>query len=712
MEQTTAGDLYVGVDIGGTFTDLVVMDAAGQIWTGKASTVPGALQQGVLDALEQFARERGLELGEMLARTRAFSHGTTQATNVLVERDGARTGLLTTYGFGDTIFIQRLLGFTAETPNELLGYYSRRRSPEPVVPRALLREVPERVDQAGRVLLPLDEQAARAAIAELVEAGVDSIAIALLWSFRNPAHEQRLGELVREAAPDAFVSLSCEVAPVVGEYERTATTVLNSYVAPRVVAYLGRLEGELRERGFAGTFRVLNSVGGVMSAGDASRRPVLLLNSGPTGGVIGSSYLAEELGHANVVTTDMGGTSFDVGMIVDGKPLVSAITEVGKYHLAASMIEIRAIGSGGGSIATVRDGLLRVGPESAGANPGPVCYGRGGTRATVTDADLVLGIIDPGRFLGGEMALSREAAAAAIEEQIAAPLGLTVEQAAAGIRRVVGSQMADALREATIGRGHDPRDFVLYSYGGAGPTHCADFGADLGVVKVVVPATSMVHSAYGALASDVLHTAEHSLLLRGGGRGREPWDGIDVAAIEAGFGELESGCLALLEENGIAPGEIDLVRTVDVRYRRQTNELLVEWRPAGEDRRPPIEDLVARFERAYEDAFGRGAGFREAGIEVTTLRVAARGRTAKPLLRPAEDGGAPAAAAGERSVYDADLDEMRPIPVWQWGGLPGGFEFAGPALIEHPTTTIFVGARQRAELDAHRNVVITAVEAR
>jgi N-methylhydantoinase A len=703
-------DFHVGVDIGGTFTDLVVMDAAGQIWTGKSATVPGALERGVLAALQLFADENGLELGEMLARTRTLSHGTTQATNVLVERDGARTGLLTTYGFGDTIFIQRLLGFTAGTPNQLLGYYSRRRSPDPVVPRALLREVPERIDQAGRILLDLDEDTARTAIDDLLAGGVESIAIALLWSFRNPVHERRLGELVREADPDLFISLSSEVAPVIGEYERTATAALNSYVAPRVVAYLELLEGELRERGFAGTFRVLNSVGGVMSARDAARRPVLLLNSGPTGGVIGSSYLAEELGHPNVVTTDMGGTSFDVGMIVNGRPLVSAITEVGKYHLAASMIEIRAIGSGGGSIAAVRDGLLQVGPESAGADPGPVCYGRGGVRATVTDADLVLGIIDPGHFLGGEMELSREAAAAAIEAQIAVPLGLSVEEAAAGIRRVVGSQMADALREATIGRGHDPRDFVLYSYGGAGPTHCADFGADLGVEKIVVPATSMVHSAYGALASDVLHTAEHSLLMRGGGAGREPWDGIDVEAIETAFRDLEAGCIARLDENGIDAGEIDLTQTVDVRYRRQTNELLVAWEPAASNGRPPIEDLVDRFERAYEDAFGRGAGFREAGTEITTLRVQARGRTLKPQLRPDDGAGAAEPVAGEREVYEPAAGEVLPVPVWQWGDLPAGFRLAGPALIDHPTTTIFVGAAQRAELDPHRNLVIATEE--
>lgn len=711
MDRATAEDLYVGVDIGGTFTDLVVMDGSGSIWTGKAPTVVGRLEQGVIDALAQFAESRSQSLEGLLGRVRSFGHGTTQATNVLIERDGARTGLITTLGFGDTIFIQRLLGFTSGVPNDLLGYYSRRRWPVAVVPRELVEEVPERIDQAGKVLVELDEDAVRRSVEHLREQEVEAIAVALLWSFRNPRHEERVGELIAEIDPDLYYSLSSQVAPVIGEYQRTATTVLNSYVTPRVVSYLERLEGELRDNGFAGTFAVLNSVGGVMSAADAAQRPVLLLNSGPTGGVIGSRYLAQELGHENVVTTDMGGTSFDVGMIVDGRPLVAGVTEVGQYHLAASMIEIRAIGAGGGSIASVRDGLLQVGPESAGANPGPVCYGRGGTRATVTDADLVLGVIDPGSFLGGRMELSREAAVEAIQAQVAEPLGVSVEEAAAGIRRVVGSQMADALRETTIGRGHDPRDFTLYSYGGAGPTHCANFGSELGVSAIVVPSTSMVHSAYGALASDVLHTAEQSLLLRGGGRGREPWEDIDVSVIEASFGELEESCAELLASNGVGQGDIEMQRTADVRYRRQTNELLIGWNPEPGDGRSSIEDLIDRFEAAYEDAFGRGAGFREAGTEVTTLRVQARGRTMKPLLSPSARGeGEP--VAGERMVWDINRAERVPTPIWQWPDLPVGFGLVGPAVLEHPTTTIYVGPGQRAEIDAYRNVVITMTEER
>ncbi|HEY8013834.1 MAG TPA: hydantoinase/oxoprolinase family protein, partial [Dongiaceae bacterium] len=435
--MTAAGPLYLGVDIGGTFTDLVMVDSAGRISTSKALTTPGELETGVLNAIALAAEANGLAPDELLGRVAVFGHGTTQATNALIERDGARTGLITTRGFGDTIGLQRLLGFTAGLSVDQLGWYSKRRYPDPIVPRELRREVPERVDHAGRILLPLDEDSVRRAVEELSVAGVETFAVALLWSFRNPAHEQRIGAIIRERRPDAYVSLSCEVSPVIGEYERTATTALNSYLALKVVSYLDEVETVLRKRGFTGKFYILNSAGGVMPAQEAARRPVLLVASGPTGGVLGSLQLAKTLGHRNVITTDMGGTSFDVSIIVDDKPLVSGTHEAGGYHLNTPMIDIRAVGAGGGSIARVESGLLRVGPESAGAKPGPACYGRGGTLATVTDADVVLGIISPDNFLGGRMKLDAEAARTAIRTQIAEPLGLSVEQAAAGIVRVV-----------------------------------------------------------------------------------------------------------------------------------------------------------------------------------------------------------------------------------------------------------------------------------
>src|ERR1700722_18457579 len=414
--------MYLGIDIGGTFTDLVLMDENGNIVTAKAPTTPGGLEKGVFDAIALVAATQGVAVEQLLAKVTAFGHGTTQATNALIERTGATTGLIATRGFGDTLALQRLMGFTAGIPVEHLGRYSRRRYPEPIVPRGLVREVRERVDQSGRVLVPLDEDSVRSAVRELSDAGAETFAVALLWSFRNPAHEQRVGEIIREMRPGAYVSLSCEVSPIIGEYERTATTVLNSYLAPKVADYLNRIETLLRDRGFRGNFNVLNSAGGVVPASEAARKPVLLVASGPAGGVVGSLQLAQEIGHHNIITTDMGGTSFDVALVGDGKPLASGTHEVGGYHLTTPVIDIRAIGAGGGSIARVQAGLLRVGPDSAGATHGPVCYGRGGELATVTDADLVLGILDPDNFLGGRMKLDFQGRSAGSHEQLSPPL--------------------------------------------------------------------------------------------------------------------------------------------------------------------------------------------------------------------------------------------------------------------------------------------------
>jgi N-methylhydantoinase A len=386
---------------------------------------------------------------------------------------------------------------------------------------------------------------------------------------------------------------------------------------------------------------------------------------------------------------------------------VTGVTEVGRYHVSAPMVDITAVGSGGGSIASVHDGLITVGPESAGANPGPVCYSRGGTRATVTDANVVLGIVDPDTFLGGRMTLDRDAAAAAIEEQIAEPLGLTVEQAAAGIRQIVDAQMADTLRELTIGRGHDPRDFVLYAYGGAGPMHCAGYGAELGVRQIVVPTTSMVQSAYGALASDIQHSAERSHLMRGGGGPLPGWEGLDAAAMEAQFGQLEAQCRVALVRYGIAREDCELTRSVDVRYRRQTHELIVGV-PDGAVDVDAVRSVVDRFEAMYEDTYGKGAGFREAGIEITTFRVDGVGRTRKPRLPQAPSRTD--TSRRERPLYDARSGGLVPAEIVDWTSLSTGEHVAGPAVLEHPTTTVYIAAGQSAAVDEHGNLIIESLE--
>jgi N-methylhydantoinase A len=695
--------MYLGIDIGGTFTDLVLMDDGGNISTAKAPTTPGELEKGVFDAISVAAAGHGMTAEDLLARVTAFGHGTTQATNALIERTGATTGLIATRGFGDTLALQRLMGFTAGVPVENLGRYSARRYPDPIVPRRLVREVRERIDQSGRVLVPLDEESARAALRELIGAGAETFAVALLWSFRNPAHEKRVGEIIREMCPGAYVSLSCEVSPIIGEYERTATTVLNSYLAPKVANYLDRIENLLRDRGFRGNFNVLNSAGGVVPAREAARRPVLLVASGPAGGVMGSLQLAQEIGHNNVITTDMGGTSFDVALVVDGRPLVSTTHEVGGYHLNTPVIDIRAIGAGGGSIARVEAGLLRVGPESAGAMPGPICYRRGGKLVTTTDADIVLGILSPDNFLGGRMKLDVDGAREGIRRQIAEPLGMSVEEAAAGIRRVVDGHMADTLREVTIGRGHDPRDFVLLAYGGAGPAHCVGFGTELGVPRILIPATSMAHSAYGALASDIQQSAERSMLLRAGGGARDPWEGLDHEGINNVFAELEERCVAAMGQSGFTRAQSEISRSIDMRYRRQTHDLIVPV-PDGAMTAAGARRLVEAFEQSYEAVYGKGAGFRFAGIELTTFRVVAVGRVRKPSIRKPSAVKAP--QPGKRRVFEPTQRAFVDAAIYQWLDMPSGFVVKGPAIVEHPETTVYVGPEQSARLDDAGNLSI------
>ena len=699
--------MYLGVDIGGTFTDLVLMDDAGRISTSKALSTPGELEVGVFEAIRLAAEAKDLSARELLTRVKVFGHGTTQATNALIERTGAVTGLITTRGFIDTLGLQRLMGFTAALPIDQIGWYSRRRYPDPIIPRQLRREVAERIDYAGQVLRPLDEDDVRRAVVELTALGVQTFAIAFLWSFRNEAHERRAAAIVRALRPDAYVSLSCELAPIIGEYERTATTALNSYLAPKVVSYLERMEGLLQDQGFTGSFHILNSSGGVMPVKEAARKPVDLLASGPAGGVLGSLQLAAALSHRHVITTDMGGTSFDVGLIVDGKPLLSGTHEAGGYHLNTPMIDLRAIGAGGGSIARVDNGLLQVGPESAGANPGPICYDRGGTRVTVTDADVALGIISPDNFLGGRMKSNRNAAVDAIRQQIAEPLGISVEQAAAGIRRVVDAHMADTLREVTVGRGYDPRDFVLFAYGGAGPVHCCAYAAELGVPRIVIPATSMAHSAYGAMASDVHQSAERSLLMRGGGGSAAPWEGLDPGQIGEIFTALEGSCRQRIAAAGVAPADTEIIRTIDIRYRRQTHELIVRF-ATGEVTPAATEAAVHLFEQTYEALYGKGSGFRQAGIELTTFRVEAVGRTRKPV--PTRPAATKSATPTTRDVYDADLCRWVPTPIWEWQSLPAGQRVAGRAVVQHPATTVHVAAGHAAVVDSIGNLVINLGE--
>jgi len=699
---------YVGIDIGGTFTDAVLLDDAGVARLLKTPTTLDEPARGVNDALALAETELGMEPGTLLGQVDYFGLGTTVATNALIERKGVKTGIITTKGFRDTLLIQRGMGHWAGKQPHEITRFSRREHPQPVVPRELIAEVVERIDYKGAIVAPLDEASVRDAVQGLLDDGVQAIAVVLLWSFRNPCHEQRVAEIVREMAPEVYLSVSSELAPVLGEYERTATTALNAYLGPHVQRYMANLQSSLTERGMTGTLRILDSGGGVMTPERCGETAVSVLTSGPTGGVLASAKLAEQLGTPNVLTTDMGGTSFDVGMILDYEPVVSPSQEVNGYHVLKPAVQVTAIGAGGGSIAQVIDGQLLVGPESAGSVPGPACYMRGGARPTVTDADVVLGVIDPDYFLGGTFALDREAAVRAIKEHVADPLGISVEDAAVGIKQIADHKMADLLDTLTVGKGHDPRDFVVYAYGGAGGAHCHGFGHELGVQSVVVPSTATVHSAFGAVMSDLHVAAELSDPLAAPVWG-DAAETLPAARIAENLARLEGQVRKQLLDSGAEPHRIHVQRYAEVRFRMQSKSLPVSL-PPGELTAADMQRLLDTFLKQFEETYGPEAVFTGAGVEIPSVRVQAKGELKKPAISTVISGG---------SALEVERPATRKVylpggwtdaAVVRGTSLKPGDTVEGPAIIEHPGTTIFVGHGQNAVIDRLENTVITTKE--
>lgn len=685
----------IGIDIGGTFTDTVVMSPGGAIRTYKSPTTPHDLLEGLITNLALAAESAGQGIDELLAEVERIGHGTTAATNAFIERRGAQVGLLTTRGFEDTIFQQRMLGMTAGLTRDQVTDYALRRVPEPLCPPWRVRGIRERVDWRGGVVMPLVEDDVRAAARVLSAEQVEAVAICFLWSFKNPEHERRAAEIVAEELPDAYLSVSHRLAPRIGEYERMATTLVNAYLGPGIARYTDTLGSRLEKHGSRARVLLLDSAGGMMTPTEAGSQPVRLLVSGPSGGLTASERLGEVLEHRNVITFDMGGTSADVGLIVDGVPLRRQETEVGKYHLLLSMADITAIGAGGGSIARVEEGgYLRVGPESAGADPGPACYGRGGVYPTVTDADLVLGILDPERFLGGRLRLDRAASEHALETHVAGPLGLSSAEAAIGIKRIVDSRMADLVRTVTLERGHDPRSFVLYAFGGAGPTHAASFALDL-VDAIVVPATQSVHSALGAIASDVHLARERSEPMRVP-RTELP----DAERVLAILEELERQADLALAEQGVEPNDRRFERWVEMRYARQTKELRVPFRSSGE--------LYAEFERRYSQRFGAESVPRGVGYELVTFSVEGRGYLPRPELGVVRERGSDGRPAlrGARDAYDPLERGFVTHDIYDGEALYVDARVEGPAIIEFFGTTVAVAGGQVATVDRFANITI------
>lgn len=685
---------HVGIDVGGTFTDICVANADGAISVYKTPTTPD-VATGVLDGLAIAAAAESLELSDFLAGVERFGHGSTVAVNALLQRKGVRTGLITTRGFADTLWIARMMAMTTGMPPERITHYRRRQRPDPLVDRALVAEVAERIDYRGDVVVPMSEHGARAAIQSLLDRNIEALAICTLWSFRNPTHERRLRDLAREMAPGLYVCASSDLVPVLKEYERTATTVINAYLGPVVHTYIGALREKLAAAGLKRDFFMLNSVGGVIPPDEASVKSVQLLGSGPSGGALASQTLARQLGEPNVLIADMGGTSFDAGLIVEGEFLIQTETSVGNINLLNPMIGIKSIGTGGGSIAMGADGMLKVGPESAGSVPGPACYGRGGTRPTVSDANLVLGYLDPDAFLGGRMRLDRAAAEAAILTHVAEPLGMTLLDAAAGIRVVADQHMADLLRQTTLERGYDPRDFCLFAYGGAGPVHASAFGREAGVRAIVIPAGAPVFSAQGILAADMRLARQRSVLQRSAGNRADRAAGFDIPALATIFAELEAELRSAFAQYGVDGIETELRRSVAMRYARQVHEVPV-----------PIigtlnaASLVETFDRIYEHRYGSGTGSRAAVIEITNCQLQLIGKLPKFVLRVGDRPGG-LTVARTRRVYIGHWVEAA---VYDWPSLPLGAEFTGPALVDAPGTTVWVGPGDRARVDELGNL--------
>jgi N-methylhydantoinase A len=691
----------VGTDIGGTFTDMVVLDGAGALRLFKVPTTPQDRSLAVIEGFKLAAAEFGMTLEAFTGSVDYFAHGTTAATNAYIERKGERTLLLTTRGFGETIFVQRAMGSWTGIGNRS-DHYSERRNPLPIVPRHDIIEIDERVDWEGDEVVPLQADQIRAAAKRIRDEGIGAVSICFLWAFVRPDHEQQAARIIREECPDVFITLSSDIAPVIGEYERTVTTVVNSYLGPIIRRYVELLEDRLRANGFHGDFTVMDSAGGVVEASEAGARAVELMVSGPAGGVLASAALARKLGFPNVITGDMGGTSFDAALIVDGEPLVATQSITGNYHIASPRIRITAIGAGGGSIASVDDdGVLIVGPESAGAVPGPACYGAGGKRPTVTDADVVLGIIDPKYFLGGLIPLYREHAEHAIREHVADPLGLSVLEAASGIRAVAENQMADLVRAVTIQQGYDPRDFVMFAYGGAGPTHGYAISREAGIRTVVVPHTATVHSGFGAVSSDRFRSFQRSDPQHTPPGSRNAAEHLDLARINATFEALEGRCREAMHDSP----QLVLKRTLYFRFRRQVHELAVPV-PGGTLERSDLEALVPEFYARYERIYGQGTSMAEAGIEINTFRVEGRIPSQHAPSGSNREAGATLQKAllGSRDVMFEQ--EMISTAIYRGEAVPAGVPIEGPAILEFFGTTVVIGPNQSALGDEGGNVII------
>ncbi len=680
--------MRIGIDVGGTFTDVVMVDdRTGRFYFAKTSTTPGKLWEGTMDGIAKVMAKAGCTI----AAVDYIAHGTTIGTNALIERKGAKAGLITTEGFVDVLEIGRV-----QRPKEAL-YNVSVENPPPLVPRYLRRSVRERVDAGGQVIEPLDEASARAAVAYLKEQGVESIAVSLLFSFMNPAHERRIAEIIGEIFPECYVSLSSEIAPEFREFERTSTTVINAYLQPVMKKYISRLTQELEKAYGRVDLRIMQASGGTITAEAAERRAINTVNSGPAGGVLAGAFIGATIGNDRLVSVDMGGTSFDIGLIEGGIPKVSSDSHFEGYPVKIPIIDIDTIGAGGGSIAWIdRGGALNVGPQSAGAQPGPACYRRGGERPTVTDANLVLGRINGEYFLGGEMSLDLAAARRAIETHIAKPLGLSVEEGAAGMIRIVNAKMAKGISVNSVEKGFDVREFALVAFGGAGPVHAAELAKELGMKQVVIPPLAGNLSAFGLLVSDARHDFVQTMVRRA--------DRVDLAEANAIYRGLEERGLTQLIEERFDPKNIEIYWSADLRYEGQSYELNVPV--ARQDLSPAdLAEAVRSFHQIHFQRYAYGS--EDEPVQFVNLRVTAVGKNPRVSLEA--EGSTPndgrSGLKGRRRVH---LDGVGSVeaPIYERNRLSPGAKIEGPAIIEEEISGTLVLPGTIACIDQFRNLIV------
>lgn len=683
--------MRIGVDIGGTFTDGVAFDAeTGSVTIEKMLTTTDDLSRGFLDVFDSLTARAELSVEQV----HDVLHASTIATNALLERKGASVGLLVTAGFRDILEIGRQVRW------ELYNFFTDK--PEPLVPRSRVHEVAERMDHRGEIMVPLDTDDVRRAIDRLRSDGVDSIAICFLHSYRNPHHEQLAARIVREKFPEVQVSVSSEIAPEIKEYWRASTTCVNAYVAPVVRRYLHRVEKALASRGFDGRVGIMHSGGGIESARSISERPFQMIESGPAAGVAGAAFFARSLGHPNGLSFDMGGTTAKAGLILDGVSRVLPEFEVGAHGgsgasvakasghpILGEVVDLVEVGAGGGSLAWIdAGGALRVGPQGAGSTPGPASYGRGGDQPTITDANLVLGRLDPDYFLGGTMRLDRDAAEKAIRTVVSQPLRSSVNDAARGIVAVANARMVGALRLVSIERGHDPRDFCLVSFGGAGPLHAAMLATELGIPDVFIPPNPGVASAWGLLLSDVKHDVRMTTLTR--------LTQQSVGSLRDAFRLLGERADASIAHEDIDSGEFAVSRYVEARYEGQSSRLRIPW-----DDRPDDDAVVASVTERFHAEHDREFGYHVLGepVQVLTAGVTAVARrlAGDGIRPPAAGGSSVAEPKARRAVVFDDGVELH-VPVFDRSALPTGTPVDGPAVIEEFDSTTLVPPGYRFEV--------------